>query len=529
MLAQHPTNTAHLQSRSQQQLLPNLQQIRSPILTSHPPLLNQHQFLGQPTIAWSPNQSPMMVPNPLGQFVLNTPTLSQILLPNQQSKEPQFLQAPVSSAGKLIRHAEEEVGDSASSGSETEKTQSNQLKAEKRTVKERKALKNRQSIGSKVMRSQTKKLRITYKPGHKSTQQMNDELLMFEAQRNADSGSAQSLDNSNSGEGSKDGSRDGSRDGLRTIKRKLKSEKKKISIVKPRVVITHKVNEYFIQESDRPFPVDDKQAFEMDEPTGDAVNKPKNADQAKTKDGKKLRKYRKLLKTKSTVAPNAINGEPTDEAASAIKPGTSKPQLVELSDDDQNLAALSATENGIPPVDEPKASSSGEARNETENDVLSDVASIYRWSVDDVYQFALETTSNEEFVTALKREQFDGQSLALLTIQHLRNDFDLKLGPTLLLNKKIESYKKKSSPDELSDCLPASGANIYKWSVGDVYSFVQRLTCQTIADEFERQEMDGHSLTLISCDNIRNDLNIPFGPALKIITKISELKAKAVK
>lgn len=532
MLAQHPTNTAHLQSRSQQPLLPNLQQFRPPILASQPSLLNQHhQFVGQP-IAWPPNQSPLMVQNSLGQFVLNTPTLPQILLPNQQSKEQspmQFVSDDSGPAKLSDSPPDEETGES--SGSESEKI--NQLKAEKRVGKERQqTLKSRQMGGTKMLRKKkTKKLRITYKPGHKSTQQMNDELLMFEAAqrelRNGDSGSSKSLD--------------GSRDSVRTIKRKLKSEKKKISIVKPRVVLTHKVNEFFIQESDHPFPVDGKQAFKIEDGVVDGVvaAKPKNADPVKTKDGKKLRKYRKLLKSSKLAGEaNSVQSEPTssNDLTSTEPASTSQLPLVELSDDDQGLGSLEptcSTESGdLPAVDEPANQpaavadiSSSEVREEPDNETGLD-PNIYQWSVEDVYRFVLETTSNEEFATALKLEQFDGQSLVLLTIPILRNNFNLKLGPILLLKKRIESYKDKSSMDE-RDYLPAGGENIFRWSVEDVSSFVWKLTSKPIADQFERQEMDGYSLTLISCDNIRNDLGIAFGPALKIISKINELKEKA--
>lgn len=536
MLAQQPQpNTANLQSRSQQPLLPNLQQ---------PTLLNQaHPFLGQP-IAWPPGQPPLMAQNSLGHFVLHTPTMPHILLPNQQSKGPagqvQFVQTgnvpagaqkPPGETAEIVQLPEEEASDDGTStGSDTEKvnlTPATKLKAIKKSSRERnRMLNDRQMVSSKIMKNQTKKLRITHKPGHKSTQQMNDELLMFEAQRKEAESAASAA---SAGSGKSSASLDGSRDSLRTMKRKLKSEKKKISIVKPRVVITHKVNEYLIHESDHPFTVSEN----GDEDAGPkAINGHKNGDSAKEggklKEGKKLRKYRKWLKTKST---GSANGEAPSSSTDLIdisspSNSTGQLQMVELSEDDQkSLPALSSTQNGGNPTGGPiKVETQSEPANEA---ALLPDANIYRWSIDDVYQFVLETTSNEKFATALKREQFDGESLALLTIPILREIFDLKLGPILSLKKKIESFKEQSRPAELSDYLPAGGANIFKWSVKDVYQFVLRLTSKTVADQFEAQEMDGHSLTLITCENIRNDLNVSYGPALKIITRIGELKEKA--
>lgn len=61
----------------------------------------------------------------------------------------------------------------------------------------------------------------------------------------------------------------------------------------------------------------------------------------------------------------------------------------------------------------------------------------------------------------------------------------------------------------------------------DVFQFVTKLASREYAEEFERQEMDGHALTLLSQEHILKDMNMPFGPGLNILSKIREMKERA--
>lgn len=54
-----------------------------------------------------------------------------------------------------------------------------------------------------------------------------------------------------------------------------------------------------------------------------------------------------------------------------------------------------------------------------------------------------------------------------------------------------------------------------------------KLASKEYAEEFEKQEMDGHALTLLSQEHIMKDMQMQFGPGLKILSKIKELKERA--
>jgi hypothetical protein len=56
---------------------------------------------------------------------------------------------------------------------------------------------------------------------------------------------------------------------------------------------------------------------------------------------------------------------------------------------------------------------------------------------------------------------------------------------------------------------------------------VLKLASKEYAEEFEKQEMDGHALTLLSQEHIMKDMQMQFGPGLKILYKIKELKERA--
>lgn len=60
-----------------------------------------------------------------------------------------------------------------------------------------------------------------------------------------------------------------------------------------------------------------------------------------------------------------------------------------------------------------------------------------------------------------------------------------------------------------------------------MYHFVLKLASKEHAEEFEKQEMDGHALTLLSQEHIMNDMQMKFGPGLKILSKVKELKKLA--
>ncbi|XP_072039943.1 polyhomeotic-like protein 2 [Amphiura filiformis] len=65
------------------------------------------------------------------------------------------------------------------------------------------------------------------------------------------------------------------------------------------------------------------------------------------------------------------------------------------------------------------------------------------------------------------------------------------------------------------------------WSVLHVFEFIRTLPgCESYADEFRRQEIDGQALLLLKEDHLMTAMNMKLGPALKIINKINSLKNK---
>jgi len=73
--------------------------------------------------------------------------------------------------------------------------------------------------------------------------------------------------------------------------------------------------------------------------------------------------------------------------------------------------------------------------------------------------------------------------------------------------------------------IPASGMNPVKWNVQDVYDFIRHLEgCEDAANEFRSQEIDGQALMLLKEGHLITEMHIKIGPALKICSKINELK-----
>lgn len=490
-----------------------LQQFKSPaqLLATQSPILNQAQFLTNPlqqsAIAWPPNSPIILRPQSTSDLFLQTTAANQPTTPiyvNHQNGNVQFngqLLQPSSSANeqstdklktpkstkatKIAKESIKEASDKTDKKSKaflSSPVKANsvvQLKREKSSV-----LRYRNAIGEKLKINQTAKqaeetadasaaTKLSKKQMlHKSTQQMNDELLEKARLDAADSLKAKKL-----------------------TTKKDKLEKKNVSIVKPRVLLNHNVSGYLIQESDKPFPINDRK---VEVSVHESTIKGEDATAA---DGPKQKKQKKQKKSKSLNHSDNSN------------------------DQDAGLIVLSPTEFELIP-------SKDEVMSDAKSTYLN--KSIYEWSVDDAFDFVLNTTSNKEFANALKRKDFNGNSLALLTIPILRNfEFSFKLGPILLLIKKINELKERFSSkldDTIDIYLPLNNSNIFKWSVDEVYQFIRNLTSkESYADEFKKQEIDGHSLTLLSQDNIIKDLNIALGQALVIIDKINKLTEKVKK
>lgn len=63
------------------------------------------------------------------------------------------------------------------------------------------------------------------------------------------------------------------------------------------------------------------------------------------------------------------------------------------------------------------------------------------------------------------------------------------------------------------------------FQVQDVYDFIRHLEgCEDAANEFRSQEIDGQALMLLKEGHLITEMHIKIGPALKICSKINELK-----
>lgn len=71
-----------------------------------------------------------------------------------------------------------------------------------------------------------------------------------------------------------------------------------------------------------------------------------------------------------------------------------------------------------------------------------------------------------------------------------------------------------------------SSKHVSQWSVQDVVDFIRTTDCFKFADEFQRQEIDGRALTLLSLDEIHKCLGVTLGPAIKLHFTVQKLKKK---
>jgi hypothetical protein len=70
-----------------------------------------------------------------------------------------------------------------------------------------------------------------------------------------------------------------------------------------------------------------------------------------------------------------------------------------------------------------------------------------------------------------------------------------------------------------------AGRNPLLWSVKEVCDFVQSLPgCAEYAEDFKLQEIDGQALMLLKADHLMSAMSIRLGPALKICSRIEQLK-----
>ena len=103
------------------------------------------------------------------------------------------------------------------------------------------------------------------------------------------------------------------------------------------------------------------------------------------------------------------------------------------------------------------------------------------------------------------------------------NNFQTTFNRSPLLNN--------SNSIQTSTTIDADGyeipiGNPIEWNCDQVYTFVKTIAGPTVAHTFKIQEVDGSALMLIKDDHLVNTMQIKLGPALKILYKFNEIRAK---
>ncbi|XP_076151881.1 sterile alpha motif domain-containing protein 7 [Alosa pseudoharengus] len=68
---------------------------------------------------------------------------------------------------------------------------------------------------------------------------------------------------------------------------------------------------------------------------------------------------------------------------------------------------------------------------------MSTLEDIRKWTVDDVYNFIVEIPSCSEYAQTFKDHMIDGETLPLITEEHLLDTFGMKLGPALKIRAQL--------------------------------------------------------------------------------------------
>ncbi|MBN3281724.1 SAM11 protein, partial [Polyodon spathula] len=180
------------------------------------------------------------------------------------------------------------------------------------------------------------------------------------------------------------------------------------------------------------------------------------------------------------------------------------------------------------------------------------VEDISKWTVDDVCNFVSGLSGCAEYTQVFREQAIDGETLPLLSEEHLLNNMGLKLGPVLKIRSQLRNIIQMKSitrilperdlPQEeareltLPEPSNRGGAmgglfldgeessiveDISKWTVDDVCNFVSGLSgCAEYTQVFREQAIDGETLPLLSEEHLLNNMGLKLGPVLKIRSQV---------
>eukprot|EP00073_Rattus_norvegicus_P044229 XP_017446327.1 PREDICTED: sterile alpha motif domain-containing protein 7 isoform X2 [Rattus norvegicus] len=141
--------------------------------------------------------------------------------------------------------------------------------------------------------------------------------------------------------------------------------------------------------------------------------------------------------------------------------------------DEKNGVCLPASTLPLPGTQEPVALQ--------ENRPLSD---IHKWTVDDVYNFIRSLPGCSDYAQVFKDHAIDGETLPLLTEQHLRGTMGLKLGPALKIqsqSSRCYQPRARSSWDQVVDKESKTKLTEFSWK-----DLTQQASCQAEANQAPR-------------------------------------------
>ncbi|XP_051989790.1 sterile alpha motif domain-containing protein 7-like [Xyrauchen texanus] len=105
--------------------------------------------------------------------------------------------------------------------------------------------------------------------------------------------------------------------------------------------------------------------------------------------------------------------------------------------------------NGLLPLGPPNMFLNGEEMSSQED--------VRKWTVDDVYNFISEIPSCSEYAQTFKDHMIDGETLPLLTEDHLLDTLGLKLGPALKIRSQLSRRLGNMFYNMMNLPLPVSG------------------------------------------------------------------------
>ncbi len=93
-------------------------------------------------------------------------------------------------------------------------------------------------------------------------------------------------------------------------------------------------------------------------------------------------------------------------------------------------------------------------------------------------------------------------------------------------NVHTNGHHQRTSSNIDADGYDIPVGNPEEWDCNQVYSFVKQIAGSPVAITFKVQEVDGSALALIKDDHLVNTMQLKLGPALKILHKFNEIRAK---